>query len=172
MNFKVTTDKIDQVPSETAALFFHIDERPLTGSSGLVDWRLCGQISRLLISGMIAGDTGEQVLLASQGRIGAEKIMLFGLGSTQTFSFERYGRTMSLAAKALRKMRADSVVLSLPDIQASSMDQPMAIRRLADELYAWYRDDAALLGSLSMTIVVPLRQLRETSEIIDRLPKR
>ncbi len=51
------------------------------GVAGTVDWRLCGQISGLLIRGDFTGEESDAVLMPTGGRVGADRLFLFGLGS-------------------------------------------------------------------------------------------
>ena len=44
--------QLDELRCEALALPFFSDERPLRGALGLVDWRLCGMVSSLIIEGM------------------------------------------------------------------------------------------------------------------------
>ncbi|HEY1333477.1 MAG TPA: peptidase M17, partial [Myxococcaceae bacterium] len=51
----LTLDALDPLPVDTVCLFVSEDERPLGGAAGFVDWRLCGQLSRLLVDGFFKG---------------------------------------------------------------------------------------------------------------------
>lgn len=48
--------------------------------AGHVDWRLCGRLARLIRDGRFVGRPSEVLLTPSQGRIGAARLFLFGLG--------------------------------------------------------------------------------------------
>ena len=65
---------------DTLCLFVAVDERPLSGVSGYCDWRLCGQLSRLLVDGFFTGAADDSVLLPTNGRMGPGRIVVFGLG--------------------------------------------------------------------------------------------
>src|SRR5262249_60449693 len=76
----LTLESLDPLPVDTVCLFVPEDERPLTGAAGYVDWRLCGQLSRLLVDGFFKGSRGESLLLPSNGRIGGPRGVVVGLG--------------------------------------------------------------------------------------------
>lgn len=76
---------LDEVNCEALAIPFFAEERPLQGAFGLVDWRLCGLISRMMVRKRIVGAFKESVLLPGYPRIGVEKLLLFGLGSADAF---------------------------------------------------------------------------------------
>lgn len=62
-----------------AALFFE-DVRPLHGVAALFDWRLNGRITTLLLDGGANGYFGENVLLANNGKLAADWMLLVGGG--------------------------------------------------------------------------------------------
>jgi hypothetical protein len=71
---------LDVLQSEAILAPFFKDERPLTGVLGLIDWRLCGFVSRLILNGVVVGSLGETVLVPLRPRFAADKLFLFGLG--------------------------------------------------------------------------------------------
>src|SRR5205823_2340745 len=78
--FPLTLEAVDTAQAESLCLFVASDERPLTGLSGLADWRLSGKLSRLLRSGILTGRAGEAVLTPPGSRLAFQKMFLFGLG--------------------------------------------------------------------------------------------
>ncbi len=111
----LTLDALDPLPADTLCLFVPEDERPLTGAAGYVDWRLCGQLSRLLVDGFFKGARGESLLLPSNGRIGPPRVVVLGLGPGGESLHEAVLRSaLSQAADVLNRARVDSVALELP----------------------------------------------------------
>jgi len=100
---------------DTLCLFVAEDERPLGGASGLSDWRLCGQLSRLLVDGFFTGAADDSVLLPSAGRLGAPRIVVFGLGRRERLSDgPALGARLAAAGAVLDKAGAVSVALEVP----------------------------------------------------------
>jgi len=111
----LTLEALDPLPVDTVCLFVPEDERPLTGAAGYVDWRLCGQLSRLLVDGFFKGSRGESLLLPSNGRIGAPRVVVLGLGPGGDALHPGILRSaLSQAADVLNRARVDSVALELP----------------------------------------------------------
>lgn len=72
----------DRLDCGNIVVFVFSDVRPLAGAAGLLDWRLCGQISRLLTSRTFSGEADEDaVLLPVRGRLGTRRIFVLGMGS-------------------------------------------------------------------------------------------
>jgi leucyl aminopeptidase len=95
-------------------LFVGEDERPLQGSAGYVDWRLCGQLSRLLEAGFFTGAAGDSLLLPSDGRLPPARIFAVGLGRRETLDAARLTAVLKEAARVLTKAGAQSVALEVP----------------------------------------------------------
>ena len=86
------------------------------GPPGYVDWRLCGQLSRLLVDGFFKGTRGESLLLPSNGRIAAPAASWFwgwaraARRSTRACSGRRCPRPRTCSTV----QRWSSVALELP----------------------------------------------------------
>ena len=83
-------------------LSFFSDERPLHGAAGLADWRLYGQLSRLITSGHCAGSVGESLMMPAGPRLPFDRIFLFGLGDggrMKDAEFSSYAKTIRSALR-------------------------------------------------------------------------
>jgi hypothetical protein len=95
-------------------LFVGEDERPLQGSAGYVDWRLNGQLSRLLQAGFFTGSAGDSLLLPADGRLPVGRIFAVGLGRRDALDASGLSGVLREAARVLAKAGAQSVALELP----------------------------------------------------------
>jgi hypothetical protein len=80
------------------------DERPLRGAAGLVDWRLCGRLSRLLRSSKASGARGETLMMPPGRRLRFGRLLLFGLGPSKDYGEERFRGDV----RWIRKVAADA----------------------------------------------------------------
>lgn len=71
---------LDTLPARDLLVFVDPDARPLQGLGGLLDWRLCGALTRILERGIFEGRDREQLLTVASGRVPAERIFLYGTG--------------------------------------------------------------------------------------------
>lgn len=107
-------DSLDSLADlEALCVFVGEDERPLRGIAGFLDWRMCGGLSRVLVSEFFKGAAGDCLLLPSNGRIAIPRIFVCGLGPT-TAAKEGFGSLMTGAADRLTKAKIRSVALELP----------------------------------------------------------
>jgi len=127
---ELSLDTLDGLSGvDTLCLFVAEDERPLSGASGLSDWRLCGQLSRLLVDGFFTGAADDSVLLPSNGRIGPGRIVVFGLGRRERLSDgPALGARLAAAAAVLDRAGAVSVALEVPGV--GRLDDAERVRAL------------------------------------------
>jgi Cytosol aminopeptidase family, N-terminal domain len=87
-------------------------ERPLQGLAGLVDWRLCGTLSRALAGGLYGGAPGEALLVPTGGRLPASRVVAIGLPTpNRTGDFAAAARH---ACEVLRRAGSVAFALALP----------------------------------------------------------
>ena len=99
---------------EALCLFVGEDERPLRGTAGFVDWRLCGRLSRVLQDGFFTGAQNDALLLPANGRFPLTRIFVIGLGHARTITPDSLGRALGKAADTLQKAQVHSVALEVP----------------------------------------------------------
>ncbi len=93
-------------------LLISSDRRPLRGVAGLVDWRLCGELSAALQAGTLQGQVGERLLMSTRQRIGASRLLLFGTGPA---SRPLGAQELSALLEAARAAGAEHLAVEIPD---------------------------------------------------------
>ncbi len=101
-------------PGDTLLLPVPEDERPLRGDAGWIDWRLCGEISRHLLSGYVTGKSGEAILFPVRAPLRATRMLLLGVGPRAGLSDGVVQRMMGEAALRLSELGSRSALLALP----------------------------------------------------------
>lgn len=110
----VSLDSLDTLQAEVIVLPFFSDERPLRGAAGLLDWRLCGALSRKLLAGYLDGQFGDKALIAEPQKIKADALLLVGLGLSHEFDPDAAKRASELIAAALNRAKLSTAALVLP----------------------------------------------------------
>jgi hypothetical protein len=105
---------LDALQSEAILAPFFSDERPLTGVLGLIDWRLCGFVSRQIQRGVVRGELGDTVLVPLRPRFTADKLFLFGLGSEQRFDAKLMQSVTERMLDVGTRARVRAMALVLP----------------------------------------------------------
>lgn len=114
IELRVETTPFERIAADLAVAGFFLDERPLRGPAGRADWRLCGIVTELVGEGRLRGRVGEATLVPSMGRLGADRVLLLGLGRRSAF---RVGRARDTSHAAVRRgldLGARSVVIAPP----------------------------------------------------------
>jgi len=105
---------LDELQTEIFVLPFFSDERPLRGAAGLIDWRLCGALSRKIMAGHLDGHFGEKALVSARPKLKSEGLLLVGLGASAAFDTGVAERACSLIAEALTDAKVSTAALALP----------------------------------------------------------
>lgn len=104
---------LDRLRCEAIALPVLSDERPLRGALGLVDWRMCGLVSKLLLSGAVKADPMQIALVPGRPKLVVDKVFLFGAGPSAELDADRQRALVEhmLDTAARAGVRTSAIVL-------------------------------------------------------------
>jgi hypothetical protein len=128
---------------DTVCVFVAEDERPLQGLAGYLDWRLCGGISRLLLSGFLQGTLGESLLLPTQGRVAPQRAFVLGVGKRGALEPPQLADLLARAGDVLAKARATSVALEVPG--GPKVDEAARIAALEQDLLLLFQGERVVV---------------------------
>lgn len=102
--------------------FFHEIDQPLDGLAGSLDWRLQGQISRLVLDKKISGKLGERVYLPviTPGGETYSRIFLVGLGKKENKLSSPSENIMKLIRDHFSKLGVGPIGISQSDFNETS----------------------------------------------------
>lgn len=123
-------DPLDAIRSDALIIAFFSDEMPTRGALGLVDWRLCGLISRMVVRKRIQGAWGETVLLPAYPRLGMDKLILVGLGESGSFHSGLLSEAIGHMLLTLSRVAARSSAMVLPGRGIGCVDPVQAVEAL------------------------------------------
>jgi Cytosol aminopeptidase family, N-terminal domain len=106
--------RLDLLGTEVLVATLAADERPPHGAAGLVDFRLSGRISRLLLKGFATGEAGEVLLVPGKPKLPFDKLLFFGVGATERFDEAAFRTTLDKILSTLEGLRARTAVVELP----------------------------------------------------------
>ncbi len=104
---------LDDLDDDVLALSVFSDERPLEGLTGLVDWRLCGGLSRWFLTGFASGALGERILYPLGRRLPHAQLLLFGLGPRAEYRVDRALATARAALEVVTGLGARRLTCDL-----------------------------------------------------------
>jgi len=107
--------RLDVVKSDAMCLCLYEEDWPLRGTPGLVDWRVCGHLSRQRETGWITCAPGEVVLVPLSARLACEKLLIIGMGSMNDgLTSARVAGGLHRMFETLEKLRVHATVIHLP----------------------------------------------------------
>ena len=129
--YDVSLQGLDSLEGVDAlCLFVGEDDRPLPGSAGYVDWRLCGALSRVVQSGFFVGARDDSLLLPADGRFPVPRIFVIGLGRRKGLDASSLGEALANAGQVLSRAKVEAVALEIPGTGA--LDEAARASALTD----------------------------------------
>lgn len=157
--------QIDHVQAETFVVTVFEDERPPRGLAGLLDWRLSGRLSHLLLTGQMAGRFREALLFPAYGRLPSARVCAYGLGKVADFSPARAREASWFIADSLHKLRATSFVTALPGSPTAVVPVRARMELFLEEMVRVFgADDAS--AQVDVVLVEPQEVHRELTEVV------
>ena len=80
----------DRLEAESVVVFYFSDKKLLEGPAALLDWRLDGQLTRMLLTGSVLGKAGEHVVLQNNGKLKSDWVLFVGGGKWAGLSEETH----------------------------------------------------------------------------------
>jgi hypothetical protein len=117
------------------------DERPLKGVAGHVDWRLNGFISRLVMDDRLIGDSGEWLLVHTQGRLPYTHLFLVGMGAKDARSSEGVKTVLSDVASKVALAGLHAFGINLDEVAGVTMPAEEAMVFFLESLSGAYPED-------------------------------
>lgn len=116
-------------------------ERPPRGLAGLVDWRLAGRISRLVLDGFVTGELGEVVLVPGKPKLPFDKILLFGIGARAELNERVFRAVIERMLETLEGLRARTAIVELPGRHVDAIEPSRAASILLEQAGAKQEHD-------------------------------
>lgn len=165
----VDTGPLERTRADVAVVYFFDSDRPLQSGAGRVDWRLCGQLSELLVAGKLNGESGESVLLQSGRGLAAPLLIGLGLGARNAFDAEACEALGAESARRAIDLGALSLALPLPDPQAGDLELEERVEALVTGALAAVAERE---GELTLRLVPPAAELGRARKAVAALVSR
>jgi hypothetical protein len=166
LSIEVDAGSVERAQADLAVVPLFASERPLRGSAGRADWRLCGVLSSLLETERISGAAGEAVLVASFGGLRAPLLVL-GAGSRAEFDVRSFEALAGEAVARALALRAGSLALSFPDDRGGQVaHERRAVALLAGAARAVAEAQPPV--ALRLRLLVPREEVTRTADLLRR----
>jgi hypothetical protein len=104
---------LERVPADLVVVGFSPDDRPLHGSAGRADWRLCGELWGLVTSRKLHGTLGEAALFSAAGSLRSPLLLVLGLGHRAELVVETWSELGRDVVRRALDLRVNRAVLGL-----------------------------------------------------------
>ena len=122
LDLRLTHRFLDQLWCQAVVAFLVKDKTLLTGYISRLDEKLTGTLTTLIEKDFLTGKQDEIILVASQQRIKAEKLLLVGLGSPKNCSIEVFSSAINKIASTLEKLKLYEIGIMIPRIKGIKID--------------------------------------------------
>ncbi len=106
--------RLDEHEADAIVLFRFAEAELLSGITSLLDWRLLGHLSRLIIDGFFQGERDETLLMPLGRRLPQDCLLVLGLGQRDRFDQQVFESQIDRMFSVLDGLRAETLVLALP----------------------------------------------------------
>ena len=122
----------DRLPGEALVVPLFEDQRPLAGPVAVVDWRLDGVLTRMILAGELSGRSGERLAVQTNAKFAAPWVLLAGGGPWRVLDRAAYLQLIERLLKTAAKAGVKEVALCLPPAQF--VDPPELERMVREAL--------------------------------------
>ncbi len=163
MQLTLSTESPDVTKYKCLTLGVFADEKPPRGLCGFIDWRLNGMISREIKQGRICGEFKEKIIIPFPRRIGAEMLLLFGLGNISDINYDKIYNATYLIVEAIDGMALNSFAFDLYGEGRSNLITAHIMEAMVTGIFDFLSMDIEKLSKMTASAVTSLAHLRDVS---------
>jgi len=145
LDLRLTHRFLDQLWCQAVVAFLFKDKTLLTRYLSRLDEKLTGTLAQLIGNNFLTGKRDELILVASQQKIKAKKLLFVGLGSKKNYSIEALSSAINKIALTLEKLQLNEIGIMLPWIEGVKTDYMDLIKCTINsfiDYYSTYKRDA------------------------------
>ena len=99
------------------------EDRAMTEAAQALDQASGGRIGELIASEDISGKAGKVGVLHRLSGVDSPRVVVVGLGERRKFDAAAYAKAVRTAVRAVKDTAADSVLLTLPEVEVPGRDR-------------------------------------------------
>jgi hypothetical protein len=156
LDIRLTHRFLDQLWCQAVVAFLFKDTSLRTEYLSRLDEKLTGALSQLIDTNFLTGKRDELLLVASQERIRADKLLFVGLGSSRAYSFEILSSAIKKISSTLEKLGLYEFGIMVPWAKGIRADYIELTRLTIITLIGYYgiekRDTTNVVVKIIVTI--------------------
>jgi len=138
LDLRLTHRFLDQLWCQAVVAFLFNNASLLTGYLSRLDEKLTGTLAQLIGKNFVSGKQDELILVASQQRIKADKLLFVGLGSPENYSFEILSSAIKKIASTLEKLELYEFGIMVPWVKGIKINYMELIKYTIITLINYY----------------------------------
>ena len=169
-----TLQTVRVLDADVLVLHHFVEERPLRGLAGVVDWQVGGRLSRLVVRGLASGALHDNVLMPGGSGLRVRRVLLMGLGNQRAYSPDRLRLVTLHTLDVLGRLHADSFAWAIPGLSVLRIGARRAVEVMLTALHQVYvaADEAEARAAVSVSFVVPEACWPEVVEPVEAFERR
>lgn len=129
-----TTKAFDKITTDCAVVALFEGENVPKGHAALIDWRLNGKLSQLILDHNFISQSHDALLVPSEGRVKSDSIMVIGLGQEEKFDNQIFSDWLDITLKKLSDKKVESFVICLSDLIPDRFEWRNNLRLLVSKM--------------------------------------
>lgn len=138
MDLRLTHRHLDQLWCQAVVALVFEDDSLLTGYLSRLNEKLAGSLTQLIDRDFLTGKRGELLLVASQERIKADKLLFVGLGPVSSFSSETLSSAVRNISSTLERLKLYEFGIMVPWIEEMKTEYVELIKSTIRNLVKCY----------------------------------
>lgn len=158
LDLRLTHRYLDQLWCQAVVAFLFESDSLLTGYLSRLNDKLAGSLAPLMDRRFLTGKRDEILLIASQERIKADKVLFVGLGPASSYSSEGLSYVMSRVSSNLERLKLNEFGIMVPWGKEVKIDYVELIKSIIGNLVDYYfmsKEDAV---DFSLKIVLSIEE--------------
>ena len=138
LDLRLTHRCLDQLWCQAVVAFLFEDDSLLTGHFSKLNEKLSGSLTQLIDRHFLTGKRDELILIASQERIKADKLVLVGLGTISSYSSETLSHVIRNVSSALERLKLNEFGIMVHWVKGMKIDYLELVRSIICDLADYY----------------------------------
>jgi len=158
LDLRLTHRWLDQLWCQAVVAFVFEDDSLLKGYLSRLNEKLTGSLTRLIEVHFLTGRQGELLLVASQERIKADKLLFVGLGPPTSFSSETLSSVMRNVSLTLERLKLHEFGIMVPWIEEMKTDCVELITSAIHCLVEHYSTSEGSVADFSLKVFLSIEE--------------
>jgi len=113
LSVEIDEQPLERVRADAVVVGYSPDDRPLRGAASRADWRLCGELWRLVAARKLSGALGQAALVSAAGPLRSPLLLVVGLGPRAELCVERWRQLGTDILRRVIDLALDRVAFGL-----------------------------------------------------------